>query len=94
MTIGSSLISKRCSKGKRICLNDKVIAATEGYFKAKNKSFYKHGNEKLESVGMIVSHLNVIMLINKTEFCETNVVFLVSLGTCWMKCYIEAFVEP
>ena len=30
---------------------------------------------------MSVLHLNVIILMNKNEFCKTNVVFLVSPGT-------------
>ncbi len=42
------LISKRCSKGKRYGSNEEVIAATEAYFEAMNKSFYKDGVEKLK----------------------------------------------
>ena len=69
-------------QGKIFSSNEEVIAETEAYFEAKDKSFYKHGIEKLQKrVGMILSHLKVIILINKNEFCKTNVVFLVIPGT-------------
>ena len=61
-------------QGKRFGSNEEVIAETEAYFEVKDKSFYKHGIEKLE-------HLKVIILMNKNEFCKKNVVFLVSPGT-------------
>ncbi len=48
---------KKMLQGKRYGSNEEVIIAIEAYFVAKDKSFYKHGIEKLESVGMIVSHL-------------------------------------
>ena len=35
---------------------------------------------------MIVSHLKVIILINKNEFCKTNVVFLLNPGNYWTMC--------
>ena len=35
-------------QGKRFVSNEEVIAETEAYFEAKDKSFYKHGIEKLE----------------------------------------------
>ncbi len=77
-TTGSLLISERCSRKKKMWLNEEVIAATEANFEAKDKSFYKHGIEKLESIGLVLSHLKVIRLMNKNEFCGTNVVFFVS----------------
>lgn len=39
---------KRMLQGKRFGSNDEVIAETEAYFEGKDKSFYKHGIEKLE----------------------------------------------
>ena len=39
---------KKMLQGKRFGSNEKVIAETEAYFEAKDKSFYKHGIEKLE----------------------------------------------
>ena len=38
---------KKMLQGKRIGSNEEVIAETEAYFEAKDKSFYKHGIEKL-----------------------------------------------
>ena len=35
-------------QGKRFGLNEEVIAETEAYSEAKDKSFYNHGIEKLE----------------------------------------------
>ena len=35
-------------QGKRFGSNEEVIAETEAYFEAEDKSFYKHGIEKLE----------------------------------------------
>ena len=35
-------------QGKKFGSNEEVIAETEAYFEAKDKSFYKHGIEKLE----------------------------------------------
>ena len=35
-------------QGKRFSSDDEVIAATEAYFEAKDKSFYKKGIESLE----------------------------------------------
>ena len=35
-------------QGKRFSSDDKVIAETEAYFEAKDKSFYKKGIESLE----------------------------------------------
>ena len=35
-------------QGKIFGSNEEVIAETEAYFEAKDKSFYKHGIEKLE----------------------------------------------
>ena len=72
---------KKMLQGKRFVSNKEVIAETEAYFEAKDKSFYKHGIEKLEKRGMIVSHLKVIILMNKNEFCKTNAVFVVSPRT-------------
>ena len=39
---------KKMPQGKRFGSNEEVIAETEGHFVAKDKSFYKHGIEKLE----------------------------------------------
>ena len=39
---------KKMLKGKRFSSDDEVIAATEAYFEAKDKSFYKKGIESLE----------------------------------------------
>ena len=39
---------KRILQGKRFDSNEKLIAKTEAYFEAKNKSFYKKGIEMLE----------------------------------------------
>ena len=39
---------KKILQGKRFSSNEEVIAETEAYFEAKDKSFYKHGIEKLE----------------------------------------------
>ncbi|XP_055302592.1 histone-lysine N-methyltransferase SETMAR-like [Sitodiplosis mosellana] len=39
---------KSAGKGKRYGSNEEVIAETEAYFEAKDKSFYKTGIEKLE----------------------------------------------
>ena len=38
---------KKMLQGKRFGSNEEVIAETEAYFKAKDKSFHKHGIEKL-----------------------------------------------
>ena len=35
-------------QGKRFGSNDEVMAETEAYFEMKDKSFFKHGIEKLE----------------------------------------------
>ncbi len=40
---------------------------------------------------MIVSHLNVIALMNEDEFFEANLVFLVSAGIYWKMCFMESF---
>ena len=39
---------KKMLQGKRFGSNEEVIAETEAYFEAKDKSFYKHDIEKLE----------------------------------------------
>ena len=39
---------KKMLQGKKFGSNEEVIAETEAYFEAKDKSFYKHGIEKLE----------------------------------------------
>ena len=39
---------KRLLQGKRLGSNEEVIAETEAYFEAKDKSFYKKGIEMLE----------------------------------------------
>ena len=39
---------KKMLQGKRFGSNEELIAETEAYFEAKDKSFYKHGIEKLE----------------------------------------------
>ena len=39
---------KKMLQGKRFSSDDKVIAATEAYFEAKDKSFYKKGIKNLE----------------------------------------------
>lgn len=39
---------KKMLQGKRFGSNEEVIAASEAYFESKDKSFYKHGIEKLE----------------------------------------------
>lgn len=40
---------KKMLQGKKYQSNEEVIAETEAYFEAKEKSFYKHGIEKLEN---------------------------------------------
>ena len=39
---------KKLLAGKKFCTNEDVIAETEAYFEAKDKSFYKSGIEMLE----------------------------------------------
>lgn len=39
---------KKMLQGKKFGSNEEVIAETEAYFEAKDKSFYKHGIEMLE----------------------------------------------
>ena len=39
---------KKIPQGRRFGSNEEVIAETKAYFEAKDKSFYKHGIEKLE----------------------------------------------
>ena len=39
---------KKMLQGKKFGSNQEVIAETEAYFEAKDRSFYKHGIEKLE----------------------------------------------
>ncbi|KAF7281308.1 hypothetical protein GWI33_004888 [Rhynchophorus ferrugineus] len=39
---------KRMLAGKKFSSNEEVIADTEAYFEAKDKSYYKNGIEKLE----------------------------------------------
>ena len=39
---------RKMLQGKRFGSNEEVIAETEAYFEAKDKSFYKHGIEELE----------------------------------------------
>ena len=39
---------KKMLQGKRFSSDDEVIAVTEAYFEAKDKSFYKKGIESLE----------------------------------------------
>ena len=68
-------------QGKRFSSNEEVIAETEAYFEAKDKSFYKHGIEKLEKRWNDCITLKVIILTNKNELCKTIVVILVSPGT-------------
>ena len=41
---------KKMLQGKRFGWNEEVIAETEAYFEAKDKSFYKHSIEKLEKI--------------------------------------------
>ena len=71
---------KKMLQGKRFVSNDKVIAETNAYFGATDKSFYTAGIEKLEK-RWNVSHLKEIMLMNKEEFCQKNFVLLVNPGT-------------
>ncbi len=66
---------------KRFGSNDEVIVATEAYFKAKDKSFYKHGIEKLEKCWNDGTALEGPTLMNNNEFCETNIIFLFTCGT-------------
>ena len=68
-------------QGKRFSSNEEVIAETEAYFEAKDKSFHKHGIEKLEKRWNDCITLKVIILTNKNELCKTIVVILVSPGT-------------
>ena len=68
-------------QGKIFGSNEQVIAVNEGHFEAKDKSFYKHGIEKLEKRWNNCIALEGDYLMNKNEFCKTNVVFLVSPGT-------------
>ena len=42
---------KKMLQEKRFGSNEEVIAETEAYFEANDKSFYKHGIEKLVSSG-------------------------------------------
>lgn len=39
---------KRMLAGKKFSANEEVIAETEAYFEAKDKSYYKNGIKKLE----------------------------------------------
>ena len=41
------------------------------------------------SAGLIVLLLKETMLMNKVEFCQKNVFFLVSPGTYWSTCYMK-----
>ena len=72
---------KKMLQGKRFGSNEEVITETEVYFEAKDKSFYKHGIEKLEKRWNDCIALEGDYIVNKNEFCKTNVVFLVSPGT-------------
>lgn len=56
---------KRMLQVKRFDSSEEVIAETEAYFEAKDKSFYKKSITMLESVGMNVSPLKEIMLMNE-----------------------------
>ncbi|GFT66722.1 putative DD34D transposase [Trichonephila clavipes] len=38
---------KRMLAGQKFCASEEVIAETEAYFKAEDKSYYKNGIEKL-----------------------------------------------
>ena len=58
-----------------------MIAETEAYFESKDTSFYKKASKCKKSVGMNVSLLKEIMLMNEVEFCLKVVVLLVILRT-------------
>ena len=64
-------------QGKRFGSNEEVIAGFEAHFESKDESFYKKGIEKFESVGMNVLRLKENMFMNKVEFLEKTVFFLV-----------------
>ena len=58
-------------QGKRFGSNEEVIAKTEAYFEAKNKSFHKKGIEILEKPK------KETMLMNEVKFCLKVLVVLV-----------------
>ena len=62
---------KRMLQGKRFGFNEEVIAETEAYFEAKDKSFYKKIFVMLEKNEL--SLLKKTILMNKLEFCLKGV---------------------
>ena len=67
-------------QGKRFGTNEEVIADTETYFESKDEPFYKKASKSQRSVGMNVLRLKETMLMNKVEFLEKTVFFLVRPG--------------
>ena len=72
---------KKMIQGKRFVSNDEVIAETNAYFGAKNKSFYTPEIEIWKSLETNVSHLKETKTMKKVRFCQKNFVLLVSPGT-------------
>ena len=64
-------------QGKRFGSNEEVIAETEGYFESKDESFYKKASKSQRGVRMNVLQLKGTMLMDKVEFIEKAVFFLV-----------------
>ena len=60
---------KKMLQGKRFSSDDEVIAATEAYFEAKDKSFYKKGIESL------VKRWNDCMAMEDDYFDEYGRIF-------------------
>ena len=71
---------KRILQGKRFVYNEEVVAETEAYFEATDKSFYKKGIEMLEKHWNECIPLKETMLMNEVEFC-LKVVLSVILRT-------------
>jgi hypothetical protein len=77
---------KRMLAGKKFSTNEEVIAETEAYFEAKEKSYYKNGIEKLYdryNRCIALEGMN-----NKIEFYQKNVFNYVSLRNFKPNCYL------
>ncbi|KAJ0169391.1 hypothetical protein K1T71_014978 [Dendrolimus kikuchii] len=72
---------KKMLQRKRFYSNEEVIAETNAYFEANNKSFYKKGIQMLEKRWTDCMLLKETILMSKVEFSQKNVFSLVSPGT-------------
>ena len=73
---------KKLLQVKRFGFNKEVIAETEAYFESKDESFHKKGIKKLEKRwNECITIEDNYMLMNKVEFLEKTVFFLVRPGT-------------